>query len=107
MHDKNGKPVGISAHKFKTNISHSNDGEMVLNLNKDISGIKFNDQLSNEDILNYSNPKVDNNKSTFLGDAVGATNNMHKIINSEESNSDKEKPDISALPNFKNGPTLM
>ena len=107
MHDKNGNPIGISARKFETNISHSNDGEMVLSLNKDIGEMKFNDQLSNEDILNYSNPKVANNKSTFLGDAVGATNNMHKIINSEESNSDKEKPDISALPNLNNGPTLM
>ena len=35
MHDKNGNPVGISSHKFKTNISHSNDGEMVLSLNKE------------------------------------------------------------------------
>lgn len=76
MHDKNGNPIGISARKFETNISHSNDGEMVLSLNKDIGEMKFNDQLSNEDILNYSNPKVDNNKSTFLGDAVGATNNI-------------------------------
>ena len=36
MHDKNGNPIGISARKFETNISHSNDGEMVLSLNKDI-----------------------------------------------------------------------
>ena len=53
MHDKNGNPIGISARKFETNISHSNDGEMVLSLNKDIGEMKFNDQLSNEDILNF------------------------------------------------------
>ena len=96
MHDKNGNPVGISSHKFKTNISHSNDGEM-----------KFNDQLSNEDILNYSNPKVITNKETFLGNAVEVANNMHKVTNPEQSGNDKEKFDISALPNLNNGPTLM
>lgn len=107
MHDKNGNPVGISSHKFKTNISHSNDGEMVLSLNKDIGEMKFNDQLSNEDILNYSNPKVITNKETFLGAAVEVANNMHKVTNPEQSGNDKEKFDISALPNINNGPTLM
>ena len=107
MHDKNGNPIGISARKFETNISHSNDGEMVLSLNKDIGEMKFNDQLSNEDILNYSNPKVITNKETFLGDAVEVSNNMHKVTNPEQSGSDTEKFDISALPNLNNGPTLM
>lgn len=63
---------------------------MVLSLNKDIGEMKFNDQLSNEDILNYSNPKVITNKETFLGDAVEVANNMHKVTNPEQSGNDKE-----------------
>ena len=47
------------------------------------------------------------NKETFLGDAVEVANNMHKVTNPEQSGNDKEKFDISALPNLNNGPTLM
>lgn len=106
MHDKNGNPIGISAHEFKTDISHSNDGEMVLSLNKDISEMKFNDQLSNGEILSYSNPHVTTNKQTYLGDAADISINLNNLSYNKENNGNKDKPDISSFPKLNTGPTL-
>lgn len=107
MHDDNGKPIGIEALDSKTDIANSNNDEMVLSLNKDPSEMRFNDQLSNEDIIAYLNPKVMMNSETFLGDAVDTASNMNKVTNSEQSGSDEEKFDISTLPKLNTGPTLM
>lgn len=70
MKDEHGKPLGVLAHIVKTHVSESSDEDMISVLTKDLDNIKIADQLSNEEILYYTNPKPKTNKLNVLSDSV-------------------------------------
>lgn len=78
MKDENGNPIGVLAHILKTNVTESSAADMITSLNKDLDKIKINDRFSNEEILSYTNPRVQTNKQTTLADAVNISHNYDK-----------------------------
>lgn len=99
MKDENGKTVGVLAHIVKTHISESSDEDMISTLAKNPNDIKIDDQISNEDILSYTNPKSKTNKENILLDAVNVAENKEDFKTSATSENNKEQVDISARPN--------
>ncbi|WP_286907290.1 hypothetical protein [Clostridium sp. UBA1652] len=75
MKDENGKSVGVLSHIVKTHVSESRSEDMISALTKDLDYIKIDDKLSNEEILSYTNPKVETNKLNKLSDSVNVLNN--------------------------------
>ncbi len=75
MKDENEKSVGVLSHIVKTHVYDSRSKEMISALNKDLDYIKIDDKLSNEEILSYTNPKVETNKLNKLSDSVNVLNN--------------------------------
>lgn len=99
MIDKNGKTVGVLAHIVKTHVSESSDGDMISALTKNVGDLKIDDQISNEEILSYTNPKSKTNKENILLDAVDVTGNKENFKASITPKDNKEQVDISARPN--------
>lgn len=75
MKDENEKSVGVLSHIVKTHVSDSRSEKMISALNKDLDYIKIDDKFSNEEILSYTNPKVETNKLNKLSDSVNVLNN--------------------------------
>ncbi|MGL4106780.1 hypothetical protein [Clostridium sp. LP20] len=73
MKDENSKDVGVLAHLVKTHVAESSGKDMISALTKDLDNIKIADQSSNEEILSYTNPKVQTNKLNSLSDAVNVS----------------------------------
>ncbi|MGG7178333.1 hypothetical protein ACQPU1_12100 [Clostridium paraputrificum] len=79
MKDEKGKDVGVLAHLVKTHVSEANGEAMISALTKDLDNIKIADQSSNEEILSYTNPKVQTNKLNTLSDAVNVSSGNEKL----------------------------
>lgn len=99
MKDENGKTVGVLAHIIKTHISESSDEDMISTLAKNPNDIKIDDQISNEDILSYTNPKSRANNQNILLDAIDVTSNKESFKTSLTRETNKEQVDISSKPN--------
>lgn len=99
MKDENGKTVGVLAHIVKIHISESTDEDMISALAKNPNDIKIDDQISNEDILSYTNPKSKTNNQNILLDSVDVTSNKENFKTSLTSKTNKEQVDISSRPN--------
>ncbi|MBE6048147.1 MAG: hypothetical protein E7213_07090 [Clostridium sp.] len=102
MKDKNGNPVGVLAHLTKTHVTNSNDDVMVSTLNKDLNDIKVNDQLSNEDIISYTNPSTETNKQNILADSIDASTNKEKFKTSITSDNPEGEINLSSMSNTSN-----
>lgn len=99
MKDKNGNPVGVLAHLTKTHVTDSNDGVMVATLNKNLNDIKVNDQLSNEDIISYTNPTTETNKENILVDSIDTSTNKEKFKTSITSDNPGGEVNLSSMSN--------
>lgn len=99
MKDKNGNPVGVLAHLTKTHVTDSNDGVMVATLNKNLNDIKVNDQLSNEDIISYTNPNTETNNQNILADSIDASTNKEKFKTSMTSDNPDGEVNLSSMSN--------
>ena len=102
MKDKNGNPVGVLAHLTKTHVTDSNDEVMVATLNKNLNDIKVNDQLSNEDIISYTNPTTETNKENILADSIDATTDKERFKTSITSDNPEGEVNLGSLPNTSN-----
>lgn len=102
MKDKNGNPVGVLAHLTKTHVTNSNDDVIVSTLNKDLNDIKVNDQLSNEDIISYTNPSTETNKQNILADSIDASTNKEKFKTSITSDNPEGEINLSSMSNTSN-----
>jgi len=102
MKDKNGNPVGVLAHLTKTHVTNSNDDVMVSTLYKDLNDIKVNDQLSNEDIISYTNPSTETNKQNILADSIDASTNKEKFKTSITSDNPEGEINLSSMSNTSN-----
>ncbi len=99
MKDKSGNPVGVLAHLTKTHVTGSNDGVMISSLNKNLNDIKVNDQLSNEDIVSYTNPTTETNKENILADSIDALTNKEKFKTSMTSDNPEGEVNLSSMSN--------
>lgn len=99
MKDENGKAVGVLAHIVKTHVSESSDEDIICTLSKNLNDIKIDDQMSNEDILSYTNPKSKINKGNSLLDAIDATSDKENFKPSKTSKDNKNQLNISVAPN--------
>ena len=97
MKDKNGNPVGVLANLTKTHVTDSNDEVMVATLNKNLNDIKVNDQLSNEDIISYTNPSTETNKQNILVDSIDASTNKEKFKTSMTSDNPEGEVNLSSM----------
>ena len=99
MKDENGKTVGVLAHIVKTHLSESSDEDMISTLAKNPNDIKIDDQISNEDILSYTNPKSKTNNQNILLDAIDVTSDKESFKTSLTPKTNKEQVNISSKPN--------
>ena len=97
MKDKNGNPVGVLANLTKTHVTDSNDEVMVATLNKHLNDIKVKDQLSNEDIISYTNPSTETNKQNILVDSIDASTNKEKFKTSMTSDNPEGEVNLSSM----------
>ena len=70
------------------------DNDVLATMGKNIHEIKFNDRLSNSDIIDYSQSSPRTNKKTLLSDAI----NISEEIQLEDSSENKPNMNISSLP---------
>lgn len=91
MKDENGRPVGVLSHIIKTHVAESRSEDMISALTKDLDDIKIDDQLSNKEILSYTNPIVQTNKFNKLSDAVDSLTNKEFFKASSTSKNEEEK----------------
>ncbi len=98
MKDGNGKTIGVLAHIVKTHISESSDENMISTLAKNPNDINIDDQISNEDILSYTNPKSKTNNQNILLDAIDITSDKENS-KTPLTPDNKEQVDISSRPN--------
>ena len=99
MKDKNGNPVGVLAHLTKTHVTDSNDEVMVSTLNKNLNDVRVSDQLSNEDIISYTNPTTETNKENILADSIDASTNKEKFKTSITSDNPDGEVNLSSMSN--------
>lgn len=74
------------------NLSLFDEGTTLSTMNKDLYGTKFNDRISNADIISYSNTKPDTNKKLKLTDAL----DIAQIT--KDTSTNKTDANISSLP---------
>ena len=99
MKDENGKPMGVLSHLVKTHVSETSDTDMISALNKDLDDIKIDDQLSNEDIISYTNPNTETNNQNILADSIDASTNKEKFKTSMTSDNPDGEVNLSSMSN--------
>lgn len=102
MKDENGKPIGVLSHIMKTHVTESRSGDTISTLCKDLDDIKIDDQLSNEEILSYINPREQTNKQNMLSDAIDVSNAKEKFKTSVATEKKEGQFNISAKSNTSN-----